>query len=94
MKKFILISVLMLTIASFAGAQNKSIANIKDQIRPVPAGPKQDTAYVLVGRIPDFQLLYRAIVSPGDVTPNQAKALAEWLNKVQMILPDSINKKK
>jgi len=55
---------------------------------------QKDTAYALVGKLPEFNLLYLAIQSPGDVTPNQSKFLLEWLNKLQMILPDTVKKAK
>lgn len=51
--------------------------------------PKQDTAtYLLVGKLNDFKLLFATITTPDDVTVNQKKAVAEWVNKgLQMIPP-------
>lgn len=46
---------------------------------------KMDTSYVLGGKLPDFQLLYRAVTSPGDITRDQIIALAAWIEKVQMV---------
>lgn len=49
---------------------------------------KQDTStYVLIGKLPDFQLLFKAIATPDDITKNDAKALAAWIQKIQA-LPD------
>jgi len=47
----------------------------------------KDTTYALVGKIGDFQLLYKAVSSPGDVTPNQITALLAWIQKVQALPP-------
>ncbi len=49
---------------------------------------KPDTAtYQLIGKIDDFKLLYAAITSPDDVTANQKKAIAKWLESIKIIIP-------
>ena len=49
--------------------------------------PKVDTAnYVLIGKMPDFKLLFMAITQPDDVTANQKKSVAEWINKGLQVL--------
>lgn len=44
---------------------------------------RKDSSYVLTGKLTDFQLLYAAINSPGDVTPNQIKYLSTWLQTLK-----------
>ena len=56
---------------------------------------KPDTAtYILIGKIGDFQLLYKALISAGDVTPNQFKALASWIEKIQALPSKEADKPK
>jgi hypothetical protein len=76
------------SLAFIATAQAKPAPKKNDTVN-TDAGSvviKTDsTTYVLFGRTPDFQLLYKAIVFPGDVTPNQSRALAEWIAKAPML---------
>lgn len=75
MKKSILI--LLLLISGIAYGQNKS---------PLIQPQKPDTSlYFIAGNINDFKVLFTAIQSPGDVTPNQVKALLNWINKYELI---------
>ena len=57
---------------------------------------KRDTVYVLNGYIKDFQLLYSAVVTPKDVTPNQVEAILRWIESIKPIKPeiDSVKVKK
>lgn len=61
---------------TMAFAQKKDSAAKKEPV---------DTTYILGGNFPDFQLLYKAVTSPNDVTPNQISALAAWIQKVKMV---------
>lgn len=47
--------------------------------------PKDTASYVLIGKFQDFELLFKSVLTPGDVTPNQQKALAEWIKSIQAI---------
>ena len=50
---------------------------------------KQPKQYYLIGEIGAWQLLYKAITTPGDVTPNQVKSLAEWMDRIREIPADT-----
>jgi hypothetical protein len=50
----------------------------------VNAQEKKDTSiYILKGKIPDFQMLYKAVTQPRDVTPNQQEAIAKWIEGIK-----------
>jgi hypothetical protein len=69
-----------------------SAAQTKDTSGKKAKEVKADTTdFVLLGKFQDFQLLFTAVVSPGDVTPNQIQALAAWVRKIQ-VLPKPQNK--
>ena len=47
---------------------------------------KADTSnYHLVGKLDDFKLVYAAIMQPDDVTANQKKAIAKWLETIKVM---------
>lgn len=73
MRKTIIAIALILT-ASVAFSQAKPAA-------------KDSAVYYLLGQVKDYQLLYAALTQPGDVTPNQIKALVEWITKAQPLPP-------
>lgn len=75
MKKTITTIIICLSM-TMAFGQTKESAVKKEPV---------DTTYILGGNFPDFQLLYKAVISPGDVTPNEMKALAAWIQKVKMV---------
>jgi hypothetical protein len=58
---------------------------IYGQTKPVVDTTKKQPMYFIAGTAADFQLLFKAIQQPMDVTPNQIAALAAWINKLQMI---------
>jgi hypothetical protein len=60
--------------------------------KPKTEQPKNDTTYYLLGRITDFQLLFRAVTTPGDVTPNQVKAIVEWISQIKALPPKEMTK--
>lgn len=70
MKQFI-IAFALITITLTASAQKK------DTIA------KKEPMFFLIGKLPDYELLLRAIVSPGDVTPNELRGLAQWINQIK-----------
>lgn len=78
MRKTILVIVIMLT-ATAAFCQAKPAA-------------KDSAVYYLLGQVKDYQLLYAALTQPGDVTPNQIKALVEWITKAQPLPPQEEKK--
>lgn len=82
MKQLFLIAAVIFSMS--VNAQTKSGSQ---EVRKTESkeAEKMDTTYVLRGDFPDFQLLYRAVKSPGDITPNQMSALAAWIEKVQMV---------
>jgi hypothetical protein len=52
----------------------------------------KDTAnYVLVGKLSDFQLLFKYVTTPDDVTKNEARALAAWIQKIAALPPKENN---
>jgi len=64
MKKSIIISVLIL-ITGIVNAQTQQ--------------PKNDTTYVIKCKAQELQLLYLAVTSPKDVTPNQVEYLQKLI---------------
>ena len=82
MKQVLIIAAII--FSSVVNGQTSKDTTSKLKIVAPKYEPK-DTTYVLGGNIPDFQLLYKAVTSPNDVTPNEMKALAAWIQKVQMI---------
>lgn len=59
------------------------------------AQTKKDTAtYFMTGKLPSFDLLYKAIANPDDVTTNQKKSLLIWIERGLMSIPDSVTSKK
>ena len=71
MKK--VITVLMIMFSLWATAQTK---------KPEPVKQAADTStYALVGKVDAFALLFKALATPGDVTPNQLNALLQWIDK-------------
>lgn len=82
MKQLLLIASILFSVS--VNAQAKKDTTVKKE--------PMDTSYVLVGKFPDFQLLYKGITSPGDITPNQLSALAAWIQKIEMLtLPKKKN---
>ena len=73
MKKVII--AVALSILSFTSFAQKDSVKVKD------------TLYYIVGKMENFQLIYGALKSPGDVTPNQINALLVWIDKNLAILP-------
>ncbi len=43
--------------------------------------PIDTTTYHLTGKLSDFNLLFSALTQPDDITTNQKKALAAWIQK-------------
>ena len=78
MKKVIIaVALLILSFASFAQKDSNKV------------NQQKDTLYYIVGKMENFQLLYSALKSPGDVTPNQVSALLVWIDKNLAILPNN-----
>lgn len=45
---------------------------------------KADTStFILKGKLPYFQLMYKAVVSPDDVTPNQKRAVLKFIEELK-----------
>lgn len=78
MKK-IIITVLFALLLVNSNAQSK-----KDTTK---AAVDTSTLYFLVGKLPDFNFLYSALKSPGDVTPNQVNAILVWIEKNVQAVP-------
>lgn len=51
--------------------------------------PKDTANYFLVGKLADFQLLYKAVADPDNVTRKQVSDLAHWLVQARMIVQDT-----
>lgn len=48
------------------------------------AQEKKDTStYILKGKLEDFQLLYKTVKQPRDVTPNEQDAIAKWIEAIK-----------
>lgn len=73
MKRAITISLLIISL-NVSGQEVRGL--------PKQSLPKADTVnYALVGKNEHFILLYKALITPGDVTPNQLNSLIEWVDK-------------
>lgn len=83
MKQLFLIAAIIFSVT--VNAQAKKDSTIKK------AAPIADSTYVLGGKLQDFQLLFKAVTSPGDVTPNQISALTAWIQKIQLLQPPKKN---
>jgi|APGre2960657505_1045072.scaffolds.fasta_scaffold05126_4 hypothetical protein len=53
-----------------------------------------DTTYMISGKIENFKMLFAALTQPADVTPNQVKAVIEWVSKGIIIDKITKNEKK
>jgi hypothetical protein len=85
MKKLLSIIALTFILSTAVAQQQKAKA---DTTKPA-------ATYVLLGALQNFQLLLAAITTPGDVTPNQMRELAEWISKNTQPIPaaDSTKRK-
>lgn len=81
MKKLLFAIVLALTASASSAQSGKQ-------------KPATDSIFVLAGKLQDFQLLYRAVESPGDVTPNQSKAILDWIKGIRLIPVSDTTKRK
>lgn len=43
--------------------------------------------------MPDFSLLYKAVATPKDVTPNQQEAILKWIQTIRKPETDTTHKK-
>lgn len=59
-----------------------------------PAPAQIGQAFFLVGILDNWKLLFSAVTTPDDVTNNQRKQLAQWLNNVKALPIDSTKQKK
>jgi hypothetical protein len=82
MKKIISIVSLFLIISLGCVGQQKTQSQKTDSI-------PQGANYYLIGSVQAFQLLIKVLTTPGDVTPNQIKAVAEWVVTAQQLKVDS-----
>lgn len=82
MKYILIVSLFLLSFA----ANGQKVHSTTDTTKK-----KADT-YYLFGKIENFQLLHKALTSPMDVTPNQMKALDEWIIKGLMVADTSNHK--
>lgn len=55
---------------------------------------KAPEVFFLIGDLSTWQLLYKAVATPMDVTPNQQSALMDWINKRLQAVPVDSTKKK
>jgi hypothetical protein len=55
---------------------------------------KAEPVYYLIGNMKDFQLLFTSVTKPGDVTPNQVAALAQWLQSLKALPTDTLKNSK
>lgn len=88
---------LLISISSSAQTGSRNVPAAETGLLSIPvsvAKPKQDTAmYILLGRIENFQLLYKAVKTPDDITRGQAKMLADWIDRVSKIVADTTKHK-
>lgn len=99
MKKIItLTAITLLSLTIFA--QNTKPAGTSKQL----AGPAKDSTvksvsktapqrYFMMGTKEEFDLLYKVIADPRNVTPNQAEAMLKWIANKAAIVNDTTQKK-
>jgi len=91
MKKIILSLVIFISINCFAqkgkidSSKLNAMASIILPQQQQNPDPKQ--SFYLLGARNDFVILLMALTKPGDVTPNQIKQLADWINQYARPLP-------
>lgn len=55
---------------------------------------KEPIRYFLIGELPAWQLLFKAVTEPGKVTRDEIAGLSEWINRIQQLPTDTIQKPK
>ena len=56
---------------------------------------KQDTStFILKGKLADFEIMYKAVASPDDVTPNQKKEVLKFIEGIKPEKTDSTKEHK
>lgn len=92
MKKILLLltTVAALILVSFkeSGPVNIKIV-YSDSAKPKPVEPQ----FFILGTNDDFKLLQRIIADPNNVTPNQVKAVLQWIQNKNQIVTDTTKKK-
>lgn len=81
MKKLLIIASLFLTISVNAQKVQK------------PTQKTDSTLFYLVGKLADWQLLYKAVTEPGKITRDEIVELIIWINRLQPIPTDTTKKK-
>ncbi len=76
MKQLLIIAAII-----FSSVVNGQTSKEADKKIKVPV----DTTYVLSGAVPDFQILYKAVNTPGKITREELDFLVAWLRNIQMI---------
>lgn len=73
MKKTIILASLF-CVSIISNSQSKSDSAKKDTVNH-----NHIDTYRISGKISDFQLLYKVVSDPGNVTPNQVAYIKNWL---------------
>jgi hypothetical protein len=87
MKKTTLI-ISMILITGFCFGQKNS--NPLSQQKDSTAAP---ATYVITGPAEIFRLLYTCVNNPDDITNNQRKKLADWMNKSLFVMSSDTTRK-
>lgn len=98
--KTILTLIIAMIITGAAMGQQKGTGQVKIDTTKVESTTAEGTiapqpkTYFLLGALQDYQLLYKCLASPGDVTPNELRSVIQWIDKGAKPLPGDTTKKK
>ena len=98
MKKINLLLTVTITICLSANAQKINTPG-KSQLKGTvqngsdTSKKEQPAQYFIIGTDNDFKLLQKVITDPGNVTPNQVKAVFQWIQNKNQLMTDTTKKK-
>lgn len=78
-KLLILTTILLITGICFSQTRYKQVADTTK--------PKQDTSYYLIGSLNQWQTMYKALVSPENMTRKEISEMQLWLQRLQAYIP-------
>lgn len=79
MKKLLILIFLFLSISAISQTRYKQVADTTK--------PKQDTSYYLIGSLNQWQTMYKALVSPENMTRKEISEMQLWLQRLQAYIP-------
>jgi hypothetical protein len=90
--KQLIICIAAVALTATAFGQKKDTAAVSSKQQAASVKPK-DQRFFIVGSKEEFDLLYKVIADPDNVTPNEAKGMLQWIRNKAAIPADSTQKK-